>query len=400
MLPKGFNVGAIRSELSKKEGKKDLAIFISDVPASTAGIFTQNVVKAAPILVDIKRLKTGDKFSGIIVNSGCANACTGTKGLEDAEYVCSVGEDIFGLDSGSLLCASTGVIGQYLNIPKDTFPEKIKLLKNSVGKSAKKEKESVLAIMTTDTFIKKQEKEITAKSGKIRIWGCVKGAGMIHPNLQGPHATMLSFILTDADIESETLQKILENSADKSFNCISVDGDTSTNDTVLVLANGQSKTGKLSKENLASFIKAFEELTLELAKSVAKDGEGATKLIEIEVKNAKTKKDAKLIASTIATSPLFKSAMFGGDANWGRIIAAAGRAGVSFKLNKVNVYIGDIHTFKDGFVLNFSEKVAKKSLSAKEIQVIIDLGMGNESSKYYTCDFSYDYIRINSDYRS
>ncbi|MDR2436553.1 MAG: bifunctional glutamate N-acetyltransferase/amino-acid acetyltransferase ArgJ [Endomicrobium sp.] len=400
MLPKGFKVGAICSELSKKENKKDLAIFISDVPASTAGIFTQSVVKAAPVLVDIKRLKIRCKFLGIIVNSGSANACTGVKGLEDAEYVCSVGENIFELNSGSLLCASTGVIGQYLNISKDTFSEKIKSLKESIGKSAKKEKEAVLAIMTTDTFIKKQEREIVVKNGKIRIWGCVKGAGMIHPNLKGLHATMLSFILTDADIESVNLQKILEESADKSFNCITVDGDTSTNDTVLVLANGQSKTGKLSKDDFAVFVKTFEELTLELAKSVVKDGEGATKFIEIEVKNAKTKKDAKLIASTIATSPLFKAAMFGCDANWGRIIAAAGRAGVSFKLNKVNIYIGGIHAFKDGIALNFSEKVAKKSLSKKEIKVTVDLGMGNKSSKYYTCDFSYDYIRVNSDYRS
>jgi glutamate N-acetyltransferase/amino-acid N-acetyltransferase len=223
---------------------------------------------------------------------------------------------------------------------------------------------------------------------------------MIHPNLQGLHATMLSFILTDADIESSTLQEILEESADKSFNCITVDGDTSTNDTVIVLANGQSTAGKLSKEDLVVFVKAFDELTLELAKSVAKDGEGATKFIEIEVKNTKTKKDARLIASTIATSPLFKTAMFGSDANWGRIIAAAGRAGVTFELNKANIYIGGIHTFKDGFALNFSEEDAKKSLSKKEIKVILDLGMGNESSKYYTCDFSYEYIRINGDYRS
>ncbi|MDR3195264.1 MAG: bifunctional glutamate N-acetyltransferase/amino-acid acetyltransferase ArgJ [Endomicrobium sp.] len=400
MLPKGFKVGGICSGLSKKEEKKDLAIFISDVPSSAAGVFTQNVAKAAPVLVDIKRLKTGDKFSGVIANSGCANACTGVKGLEDAEYICSVGENIFELNSGSLLCASTGVIGQYLNISKDAFPEKVKLLRDNVGASLKNEEEAVLAVMTTDTFIKKLEKEVVFKKGKIKIWGCVKGAGMIHPSLRGLHATMLSFILTDAAIESSTLQEILENSADKSFNCVSIDGDTSTNDTVIALANGQSATGKLSKEDLTIFIKAFEELTLELAKSVAKDGEGATKFIEIEIKNAETKKDARLIAATIATSPLFKTAMFGSDANWGRIIAAAGRAGVSFELNKVNIYIGSIHTFKNGFALNFSEEDAKKSLSEKEIKVIVDLSIGNESSKYYTCDFSYGYIRINGDYRS
>ncbi|MDR1663082.1 MAG: bifunctional glutamate N-acetyltransferase/amino-acid acetyltransferase ArgJ [Endomicrobium sp.] len=401
MLPKGFKVGGIRSELSKKEGKKDLALFISDVPANTACIFTQNIVKAAPVLLDIERLKIRDKFSGVIANSGCANACTGTKGLEDAEYICSICENIFELDSVSLLCASTGVIGQYLNVSKDAFPEKIKFLRDSIGTSLKNEEESILAIMTTDTLIKKVNKEVVIKGSKVRIWGCVKGAGMIHPNLQGLHATMLSFILTDADIESVTLQRILEESADKSFNCVSIDGDTSTNDTVIVLANGQSGIGKLSKEDLTIFVNAFDELTLDLAKSVVKDGEGATKFIEIEVKNAKTKKDAKFIASTIATSPLFKTAMFGSDANWGRIIAAMGRSKIDFfDINKVNIYIGGIHTFKNGFALKFSENDAKKSLSMKEIKVIVDLNMGSELSKYYTCDFSYDYIRINGDYRS
>jgi len=237
-------------------------------------------------------------------------------------------------------------------------------------------------------------------NGEIKIWGCVKGAGMIHPNMQGLHATMLSFILTDAEIENATLQKILESSVDKSFNCISVDGDTSTNDTVIVLANGRSGTGKLSKSDLEKFEKKFDEITLELAKSVAKDGEGATKFIEIEVKNAKTKTDAKLIASTIATSPLFKTAMFGSDANWGRILAAAGRAGVKFDVGKVDIYMGGIQTVKNGAALNFSEEAAKKSLSKKEIKVVIDFKLGEGNSKYYTCDFSYDYVKVSGTYRS
>jgi glutamate N-acetyltransferase/amino-acid N-acetyltransferase len=376
MLPKGFKVGGIRSGLSKKEEKKDLAIFVSDVPASAAGIFTQSVAKAAPVFIDIEKLKKGGKFSGIIANSGCANACTGGKGLEDAEYLCSVAEKVFELSSGSMLCASTGVIGQYLNISKENFAEKVDLLKSRTGTTLKNEEESVLAIMTTDTFIKKAEKEIAVKNGKIKIWGCVKGAGMIHPNLKGLHATILSFILTDAEIESAVLQKFLEESANKSYNCISVDGDTSTNDTVIALANGQSGTGKLSQDDTEAFIKSFDDLTLELAKSVAKYGEGATKFIEIEVRNAETKEDAKFVASTIATSPLFKTAIFGSDANWGRIVAASGRAGVNFDLYKVNIYIGGIHTFKDGVALNFSEDDAKKSLSEKEIKVIVDLNAG------------------------
>jgi glutamate N-acetyltransferase/amino-acid N-acetyltransferase len=400
MLPKGFKVGGLRIGLSKKEEKKDLALFVSESPASAAGIFTKNIIKAAPVLVDIERLKKGDRFSAIVVNSGCANACTGDKGKKDAENMCSATEKSFNFETGSVLCASTGVIGQYLNIIQDDFKKNVDLLKGNIGTFSKNEDEAVLAIMTTDTFIKKSDRKVEVKDGEIKIWGCVKGAGMIHPNMQGPHATMLSFILTDAKIEREPLQKILENSADKSFHCVSVDGDTSTNDTVIVLANGRSGAGKLSKADLEKFIKAFDDITLELAKSVAKDGEGATKFIEIEIKNTKTKEDAKLIASTIATSPLFKTAIFGADANWGRVIAAAGRAGVKFDPDKVDICIGGVYTFKDGIALNFSEEDAKQSLFKKEVKISIDLKAGKKSSKYYTCDFSYDYVKINGGYRS
>ncbi|MCL2390598.1 MAG: bifunctional glutamate N-acetyltransferase/amino-acid acetyltransferase ArgJ, partial [Endomicrobia bacterium] len=322
MFPKGFKVGGVRSGIHKKERKKDLALFISDVPANAAGMFTKSVVKAAPVLLDIERMKKGGKFSAIVANSGCANACTGEKGIKDAKTMCYEIEKIFNLQAGSALCASTGVIGQYINMPK--FADVVKLLKDSLGTSAKNEDEAVLSIMTTDTFIKKSSKKIKVKNGEITIWGCVKGAGMIHPNMQGLHATMLSFILTDTEIESKALQKILENSADNSFHCVSVDGDTSTNDTVIVLANGQSKTGRLSPVDMKKFALALDEVTLSLAKMIAKDGEGATKFIEIEIKNTKTKEDARKIGATIATSPLFKTAVFGADANWGRVLAAAG----------------------------------------------------------------------------
>ncbi|MDR1401112.1 MAG: bifunctional glutamate N-acetyltransferase/amino-acid acetyltransferase ArgJ [Endomicrobium sp.] len=404
MLPNGFKVGGIHSGIAKKDKKKDLALFISESPSSAAGMFTKNVVKAAPVLVDIERLRKGDKFFGILANSGCANACTGIEGEEDAKNMCLAIEKSFNLNVGSVLCASTGVIGKHLNISKERLGRSIDLLKNNIGVSIENENDAVLAIMTTDTFVKKASRKIEVASGDIKIWGCVKGAGMIHPNMCGPstdlHATMLSFILTDAEIKSETLQKILENSSEKSFNCVSVDGDTSTNDTIIVLANGQSGTGELSQSNLEKFEFFFDELTLELAQSIAKDGEGATKFIEVEVKNTKTKIDAKLVASTIATSPLFKTAIFGADANWGRILAAAGRSGVIFDLNKVDIYIGGIQTFKNGKVLNFFEEEAKESLSKKEVKIVIDFNIGKENSRYYTCDFSYDYVKINSSYRS
>jgi glutamate N-acetyltransferase/amino-acid N-acetyltransferase len=404
MLPKGFKVGGICSGISKKEGKKDMALFISESPANAAGVFTKNVVKAAPVLVDIEKLKRGGKFSGIIANSGCANACTGVRGEKDAENMCLAIENAFGFKAGSVLCASTGVIGRYLNISEENLKKNAVLLKNAVGISQKNEEEAVLAIMTTDTFIKKASRKLKIKNSEVKIWGCVKGAGMIHPNMDGPaaelHATMLSFILTDAKIESKTLQKILKTSVDKSFNCVSVDGDTSTNDSVIVLANGQSGAEKLSGADREKFEEIFGEFALELAQSIVKDGEGATKFVEIEVKNAKAKSDAKLIASTIATSPLFKTAMFGADANWGRILAAAGRAGVRFDPDKVDIYMNGIQTFGRGAVLNFSEKEAKKALLKKEVKVVIDFRAGRENSKYYTCDLSYDYVKINGDYRS
>jgi glutamate N-acetyltransferase/amino-acid N-acetyltransferase len=254
--------------------------------------------------------------------------------------------------------------------------------------------------MTTDTVIKKTSTKLKTKNGEIIIWGCVKGSGMIYPDLKNLHATMLSFILTDAAIDTNRLQKILDKSVEQSFNCVSVDGDTSTNDTVIVLANGQSQTGKLSTKDLATFTKSFDALTLELAKSIAKDGEGATKFIEIEVKNAKSQNDAKAIAQTIATSPLVKTAIFGSDANWGRILAAAGRAKINFDFTKTDIKIANILTFKKGSPINFDETLAKKSLQKKEIKITLNLHAGTKSSKYYTCDLTHDYIKINADYRS
>ena len=396
MLPKGFYSNGLHSGIAKESSKKDLAIFYSDSPATVAGMFTFSLVKAAPVLVDIERLKKYKSFQAVVVNSGCANACTGQKGQKDAEIVASEVAKNLQISDKSVLVASTGVIGQFLPIKKmtDALPKLVKTLKD------KDEKRTVEAIMTTDTYPKFLSKKIKVSKGDITIWGCVKGAGMIHPNLQGLHATMLSFILTDAQIEQKQLQKILQQSVEHSFNCVSVDGDTSTNDTVLLMANGQSKTGKLSQTDTQKFILALNEITLSLAKMIAKDGEGATKLVEIEVKNVKKVEDAKKIASTIATSPLVKTALFGSDANWGRILAAAGRAGVNFDQRKVDVYIGNIITAKNGMAVNFDEVKAKKVLNQKECKITVDFKSGKASSKYYTCDFSYEYVEVNGSYRS
>jgi glutamate N-acetyltransferase/amino-acid N-acetyltransferase len=409
-LPRGFKVGGVRSGISKKEGKKDLALFLSEYPAAAAGTFTQNMAKAAPVLIDIARLKRGGRFYGVVANSGCANACTGARGKKDALEMCIAIEKSFGFPKDAALAASTGVIGQLLDMEK--FRAGVKLLKASVGRTAKNEDEAVSAIMTTDTFIKKASRTLKIKNAKVSVWGCVKGAGMIHPDMAGLeakprakpqaklHATMLSFILTDAKIDGKNLQRTLEKAVDHSFNCVSVDGDTSTNDTVILLANGQSGAGKLSGKDLKKFADALDEVCVDLAKQIAKDGEGATKFVEIEVKNAKTASDAKTIARTIATSPLFKTAIFGADANWGRVIAAAGRAGVRFNPDKAGITMGGIKTFENGAPLNFSESKAKKALLKKDVKIELDLKAGKASAKYYACDFSYDYVKINGDYRS
>lgn len=396
MLPKGFSCNGMHSGIAKNKNKKDLALFFSSSPATVAGMFTGSLVKAAPVLVDMSKLKKYKNFQAIIANSGCANACTGQRGKKDAEHISNEVAKNLNITTNSVLVASTGVIGDFLPVNKmvEALPALIKII------SKKDEKSAVGSIMTTDSFAKIATKKIKVAKGEIIIWGCAKGAGMIHPDLKGLHATMLSFILTDAQIEQKQLQKITDISIQQSFNCISVDGDTSTNDTVLVMANGQSNTGKLNKQDLEKFQEAINEVTLKLAKMIAKDGEGATKMIEIEVKNAKKHTDAETIASTIATSPLVKTAFFGSDANWGRILAAIGRSGININPDKVDIYIGNIITAKDGMAIKFNEKKAKSLLNKKECKITIDLKSGKEWARYYTCDFSYDYVKVNGSYRS
>jgi glutamate N-acetyltransferase/amino-acid N-acetyltransferase len=402
MLPKGFKIGGVKCGIYKTGHKKDIAVFVSDVPANAAGMFTQSVTKAAPVLFDIALLKKNRKINAIIANSGCANACTNKRGLRDAEIMATLTQEQFNLPPDSVLNASTGVIGQYL--PMEKIAPGIAALYTSVGNSPSHEKAAVEAIMTTDTYPKYISKQIKSGKNTITVWACVKGSGMIHPdmslalgkqNAKQLHATMLSFILTDAEIETKQLNKCLETAVEQSFNCVSVDGDTSTNDTVIILANGSA--GKIS---IKKFQQLLNELTLELAKEIARDGEGATKFIEIDVKNAKTYTGAKKIAATIATSPLFKTAIFGRDANWGRVIAAAGRAGVVFDPYKINIFIGTLCVCKNGMAVNFSEEKAAKILNEKEIKVVLDLQQGKASAKYYTCDLSIDYVKINGDYRS
>lgn len=399
-FPKGFWTGGIYCGI-KKNAKNDLSIFYSQTPCVAAGVFTKNLVKAASIIVSQRNIK--NKISAIIANSGCANACTGKKGIKDAKKICELAAKGLGVQPKNILVASTGVIGQYLPMNKiQSGINKLisKLLDFQISKLPNMEMVSsaVEGIMTTDTFIKTQSSEFKIQNSRITIWGCCKGAGMIHPNM----ATMLSFILTDVSISRSLLNHALKSAVQKSFNRISVDGDTSTNDCVFLLANGEAKNSKIEKKdkNFLLFQRQLENVCMGLSKMIVKDGEGATKVISIAVKNAPSENAAKKIAQTVATSPLVKTAMFGNDANWGRIIAAAGRSGVKFKPDRVSISLGKLVVAKNGKAVKFSERQAKVLLKKPEVKILIDLNSGKGNFTYYTSDLTVDYVKINASYRS
>ncbi|HCJ66419.1 MAG TPA: hypothetical protein DHV62_03610, partial [Elusimicrobia bacterium] len=349
-LPKGFWAEGIACGIKRKD-KKDLALFYSQVPAKAVGVFTANQVKSAPVVVSKEQLAKSDGVRAIITNSGCANACTGTRGLNDAKEMCNLTARLLGLKPGSVLVASTGVIGRYLPMPK--IRQGIKnlvtnFLHCSIAPSLNYSETAVEAIMTTDTFPKIVSKKIFLPSLNpnpyplipVSIWSCAKGAGMIHPDL----ATLLCFILTDIAIDRRLLEKALKTAVNQSFNCITVDGETSTNDTVFLLANGLAGNQPIKKEdnNFRKFQNVLNKVTLDLAKMVTKDGEGATKLVKIVVKNARNSQEAKKVAKAIALSPLVKTAFFGADPNWGRIIGAIGHSGVKIIPEKIDLYFDNL----------------------------------------------------------
>ncbi|MFH1540980.1 MAG: bifunctional glutamate N-acetyltransferase/amino-acid acetyltransferase ArgJ [Elusimicrobiota bacterium] len=399
-FPKGFFADGLYCGI-KKNGKKDLSLFYSEKPCVAAGMFTKNVFKAAPVIVSQKNIK--NEIHAIVVNSGCANACTGERGTKDARKMCELTADKLNVKPENILVASTGVIGQYL--PMEKIKKGIeKIAHGLVGSQAHDWLASVEAIMTTDTFPKIYSLQFTICNLPVTIWACAKGSGMIEPNLTclaAKHATMLSFILTDAKITKKALSRALSITVEKSFNCLTIDGDTSTNDTVFALANGEAKNDIISEgENFRLFCDGLTTSCIELTKMLARDGEGATKLITINVKGAKKFDDAKKIAKTVANSPLVKTAIFGNDANWGRIVAAIGRSGVEFDPKKVDVFFGNFCVFKKGRPTNFSEIEVKKILNQKEVNLNINLNLDGSSVTVYTCDLTEDYIKINANYRT
>ncbi len=390
-IPKGFLFSAVACGL-KKEGL-DLGLILSETPAVAAGVFTTNLVKAAPVLLGQEILKNAHPVRAILVNSGCANACTGEAGLKDARAVMASLAELLQVTSTEILPASTGVIGMRLAVDKikAALPQLV----------AKLSPENVLplaqAMMTTDTFPKIATRTFETQNGeKACLLGLAKGAGMIAPHM----ATMLSFILTDLSLSQAFLKTALKESVAQSFNCITVDGDTSTNDTVYFLANGASGV-QLKPQDEEPFKEVLLDLCRELAYLIVKDGEGATKVVRVKVKGAPNEEAAQRLAKTVAESLLVKTALFGEDPNWGRILAAMGRAGIYFDPYQVDIFINQVQIVKNGLGKGLEvEKEAHKEMKNKEFSLTIVMKEGNSSAEILTCDLSYEYVKINAEYRT
>ena len=393
---KGFTAGGVHCGIRKSRTKKDLAMIVSEVPASCAAVYTLNLVKGAPIAVNKKHLADG-VAQAVICNSGNANTCN-KGGVEIAEAMSRLAADALGVKNEDMVIASTGVIGEPLNIAPIAagIPELVDSL-SADGCDAAAE-----AIMTTDTVKKEIAVEVTLGDKTCRLGGIAKGSGMIHPNM----ATMLVFITTDAAISPAMLQKALSGDVGSTFNMISIDGDTSTNDMVVVLANGLAGNAEITEENedFAEFMKALNTVTVGLCRMIAGDGEGATKLLECRVSGAADEQTAKTVAKSVICSSLLKAAMFGADANWGRVLCAIGYSGADVDVDKIDVAFrsraGYIDVCKAGMGVPFSEEEAKKILLEKEIEILVALNDGFIAATAWGCDLTYDYVRINGDYRT
>ncbi len=389
----GFEAAGVAAGIRKHNKKKDLALLYSVHPAQAAGVFTTNVFAAAPVLFCRKVLK-GGSARAVVINSGCANACTGEKGYQDTEKMAALTAEALQISPQEVFVASTGVIGEYLPMPKveKGIPQVVKSLSPQGGSDAAE------AILTTDTVTKEFACQVELTGGTVTLGGMTKGSGMIHPNM----ATMLAYLTTDAAIEGELLQQALKEAVEVSFNMISVDGDTSTNDMVVLLANSQADNAPIKEEgeDYQTFLAALTWACTELAKKIVQDGEGATKLIEVTLKGCATSAAAKTLARNVLNSNLVKTAFFGEDANWGRIVTALGNSGVAFDPAKVDIYLGDMQVASAGRGVFLDEERAKKILEKGHIPVTIQMGMGQEEAVAWGCDLSYDYVKINGSYRT
>lgn len=397
---KGYKAAGLRAGIKEGKTNKDMAMLLSETPAVCAGVFTRNLVKAAPVLWNSNIVYNYKKAQAVVVNTGFANACTGEAGYADCVKTAELAGKALGLDPNLVLTGSTGVIG--VPLPMDKIEKGIGLLAESLSDSREAARDASEAIMTTDTKNKEIAVEFEIEGTTVKIGAMCKGSGMIHPNM----GTMLGFIATDADIAYDVMLTSLRNIAEKTFNMVSVDGDTSTNDTVLLLANGKAGNPKITGEgaSLDAFNEALLYVMTELAKRIAEDGEGASRLFEARVIGAPDYETAKVLAKSIITSNLTKCAVFGRDANWGRILCAMGYSGAAFDPAKVDIVIksenGSICLAKSGQGAGFSEEEALHVLSPKTIIAECNLNSGTESATAWGCDLTYEYVTINADYRS
>ncbi len=395
---KGYKATGVYAGIKKK--RKDMALVYSTVPAVGAGTFTTNVVKAAPVKWDMKVTKESPYVQAVVLNSGVANACTGAEGDLNNELMAKAVAEAMNIPVDAVYTASTGVIGKQM--PIEIIKEGVKLLATELKNDFEAGNLAAEAIMTTDTYSKQSAVTFEVDGRTITVGGMAKGSGMIHPNM----ATMLGVVTTDLAISKELLQEALSADVKISFNMISVDRDTSTNDSLLVLANGVAGNSVITEKNIDydNFCAALNYVTTDLAKKMAADGEGATKLFEVQVVGANSQEEATVISKSIITSSLVKTAVFGNDANWGRILCAMGYSGVNFDPDKVDLYIesvdGKLMLVENGMATDYSEEFATKILSGKEVKATADLKSGNATATAWGCDLSYDYVKINADYRS
>lgn len=389
----GFESAAAAAGIKNPESKRlDCALVFSKNKAKVAGTFTTNRIKSAPVLWCQKVCEQGEAHA-VFINSGNANACTGEQGLKDVEATAEALANELNISKENVLIMSTGVIG--VPLPIDRIKKGVKECAKSL--SIENHLNSAKAIMTTDTVPKEYAVEIQLSKGVVHIGGMAKGAGMICPNM----ATLLSVITTDADIPGERLKKCLQKAVQNSFNCISVDNDMSTNDSVVVLANGLSEIFiEPDSEDEQIFCCGLNQVCIQLARSIVADGEGATKLVDIKVTGSDTEESARKVAKSIAVSQLCKTAFFGGDPNWGRILCAAGYSGVPIQPEKIKLWIGENVVFENGLPTNYEEREVAKVMKNKEFTIHVDLGMGTKEICYWTSDLSYDYVKINADYRT
>ena len=384
----------------KYQNRKDMAMVYSKTPCRAAGVFTTNVVKAAPVLWDKEVVESEWEAQAIVVNSGIANACTGKLGYEYCRETAGAAADALEISPQSVLICSTGVIG--MQLPMEKMTEGVRMLAKAIKPGEEAGTDAAKAIMTTDTRNKQVAVKVMIGGKEVTIGGMCKGSGMIHPNM----CTMLAFVTTDVNISKKLLQEALSADVQDTFNMVSVDGDTSTNDTLLVLANGQAGNPEITEKgaDYDAFVEALHYVNETLAKKIAGDGEGATALFEVKVIHADNKEDAKTLAKSVITSSLTKAALFGHDANWGRILCALGYSGAKFDPEAIELYLessaGKILIFKDGMAADYSEEEATRILSCSEVTALVDMKMGEAEATAWGCDLTYDYVKINADYRS